>query len=370
MSAGKLSQIFPYMHWARTESFGCPYSLAQSGIAAPDPSFLGPPTPTDLGPPPMEAMPQLRQRLAELYGVSPGRVLVVPGASAGMFLLASRFFRPGTRVVTELPSYEPFRVLPQYFGADMRAVRRRAEDNFRLDLDAAQDLLRGAAPAHLFLSNPHNPTGVLSSPEDITRLAEAAGRSGGHLISNEIYMEFAQPERRFHAFELSPHGISISGLTKAYGLGALRIGWIIFGEACEALCAEMEDLAFLGWIDPATHSMRAARKALDHLPQLLAPARKLEAECRPHLQRWLRDCPHVIGPAPALGLSAFPRLCGIEDTQALAAHLAQSEGVGVVAGEFFGLAGHLRISYGLPEATLREGLARLTRGIESYLSQA
>jgi len=61
---------------------------------------------------------------------------------------------------------------------------------------------------------------------------------------------------------------------------------------------------------------------------------------------------------------------GVDDTRTLARHLARSEQVDVVPGEFFGAPGHLRIGYAVPEETLREALARVERGIRSFLTGA
>ena len=94
----------------------------------------------------------------------------------------------------------------------------------------------------------------------------------------------------------------------------------------------------------------------------------MEAECRPHLVRWLTETDGVTGPPPRFGLAAFPRIEGVDDTLALARYLAREFGVDVVPGEFFGLRGHVRVGFGVPEETLREGLERLTRGIEAFRS--
>ena len=362
---------FPYMVWAHTESFLSPYCLSQSGMPAPDPALLGPTPPIDLSPPTAEALPALKARLAELFRVDSGRVLVTAGASAAMFTVAQRYFQPGSRVVTELPSYEPFRALPELQGAELRLVTREASDNFRLDLDAVESALEGcssAKPGHIFLSNPNNPTGQALGREELVRLAVAAERAGGLLISNEIYMEFANPGERVHAFDLAPNAISIGGLTKAYGLGALRTGWVILGEGVHDDHASLTDLTYLNYVDLATPALRLATQALDRLEALLQPVRQFEAHCRPHLVRWLAETPGVSSPPPQFGLAAFPKIESVSDTRALARTLARDWSVDVVPGESFGLPGHLRIGFGVPEETLVEGLKRLGEGIEHFRS--
>lgn len=179
-------------------------------------------------------------------------------------------------------------------------------------------------------------------------------------------MEYVPNARRVHAFELAPNGISIGSLTKAYGLGALRIGWILLGEGLERERVHLQDMAYLAYVDPPTATLRAARVALDRLPQLLEPLARIERESRPAWKRWLESTDGVAASTPEFGIIAFPRVTGAEDTLALAEFLVREHQVDVVPGEFFGLPGHIRVGCGVPAATLSEGLARLTRGLEAW----
>ena len=362
---------FPYMFWAHHEGLASPWCLSQSGMPSPDPALFagdaelalrGP----DLIHPCAEAQPAFEARLAELFGVAPERVLATVGASSAMWIAAQRWFGPGNRVVTEIPSYEPFRELPGLFGAERRIVTRRVEDDWRLDLERVRDELRGSSPGHVFVSTPNNPTGATIPEQELVELARLADESGGVLVSNEVYMEFASPADRVHAFALAPNAVSVGSLTKAYGLGALRLGWLVLGEGLVERRDELLDSVYLGYVDPPTASLRLGLAALDRLPQLIGPYLALRQESRPHLVRFLAETPGVEGRAPELGLVAFPRLTGIEDTARFAAELAAEHEVDAVPGEYFGVPGHLRIGFGAPAATIEEGLRRLAAGLESY----
>jgi aspartate/methionine/tyrosine aminotransferase len=218
----------------------------------------------------------------------------------------------------------------------------------------------------VFLANLHNPTGVLLERDRMVAIARAAERAGGCLVSCEVYMEYVPNERRVHAFELAPNGISIGSLTKAYGLGPLRIGWIVLGEALAKDRAHFVDMAYLAYVDPPTATLRAARLALDRLQDLLRPLATVQRESRPIWERWLRSTPGIASTVPEFGIIAFPRIEGVEDTLALAEFLARGHEVDAVPGEFFGLPGHLRVSCGVPAATLETGLARLAAGIREF----
>jgi aspartate/methionine/tyrosine aminotransferase len=179
-------------------------------------------------------------------------------------------------------------------------------------------------------------------------------------------MEFAPNLRRVHAFEVAPNGISIGSLTKAYGLGPMRIGWIVLGEGLARERQHLLDMAYLSYVDPPTAPMRAGRLALDRLEELLRPLRTIERESRPMWERWLTGTEGIRCVVPEFGIIAFPRIEGVEDTIALSEFLALEHQVDAVPGEFFGLPGHLRIGCGVPAATLEVGLARLDRGIRAF----
>lgn len=367
MSANDSRLLFPYMVYARSESFRSRWCLSQSGMPPPEAGLLGPPEPWDLGFAGAEALPDLQRRLAELSGADPERVIVTLGASAAMHLCALRFFR-GARVASDVPSYEPFRALPKLVGGEGHTVRRRLRDGWQLDPDELRHVLSGCSragtPGHVFVTNTHNPTGALTDAERVAALGRAAADAGGALVSCEVYMQFLPPERRVEAWKLAPNGISIGSLTKAYGLGALRIGWIVLGDDFARDRALFEDMAFLAYVDPPTPALRAACRGLDALPALVQRIAHYERSSKPHFARFLEQTEGVTGTLPEHGIIGFPKLEGIEDTRAFARTLADEYDVDVVPGEFFGQPGHVRIGFGQEEALVREGLERIAQALQ------
>jgi aspartate/methionine/tyrosine aminotransferase len=358
---------FPYMAWAHTHANRTRFPLSSSGMPTADASFL-----ESLGKPDLEhcskaALPALEEAIARRFGIERSRVIVALGASGGMHLAALRWFRPGTRVVADVPSYEPFRSLPRFFGADLRVLERRPEDGWRIDPAAVRaQLARGAGPGHVFIANPHNPTGILQTRDEVAAIARETQRAGGLLISCDIYMEYVPENRRAWAFECAPNTVTIGSLTKAYGLGSLRIGWIVLGAEVERERAHVVDMAYLAYVDPPTATLRAGALAMARLDELREPLTQVEHRSRPIWARWLASTRGVEAVVPEHGIIAFPRIAGVADTFALAEHLAREHDVDAVPGEFFGLPGHLRVGCGLPPERLTEALARLERGIRSF----
>lgn len=371
-ATGAASLRFPYMVWAHTHSARTSAPLSQSGMPLADArllagfqelGFRG----LDLGHPSAEALPGLERAIAAHLGVDPARVLVTLGATGGMFLAAWRWFGPGARVLTDRPSYEPFRALPRAFGAETIELERRLEEQWRLDpAAAARALGAGRGPAHVFTANPHNPTGALSTRAELVELAALAARTGGNLVACEVYMEYAPRSERVYACQLAPNAVTIGSLTKAYGLGALRVGWIALGEGLAHEAARLRDLAYLSYVDPATMPMSAGRIAFAHIAELWAPVAENARACRPSWAQWLRATDTVASTVPPYGIIAFPRVHGAHDTLALCEYLVHEHAVDVVPGEYFGAPGHVRVGCGVAPAQLAEGLARLTRGLAAW----
>lgn len=368
---GRDELLFPYMVWAHRSANRTACPLSQSGMPMADArlfeSFGG----FSIDHPSASALPELERALARRFGVEEERVLVTLGATGGMHLAAQRWFRPGVRVVTDVPSYEPFRALPRLFGAQTIEIRRELAHGWRLDpaeVERRLDAARG--PAHVFFANLHNPTGAFTSADELRRIAASAARHGGNALVCEVYMEYVPAKERVFAFDVAENGVSIGSFTKAYGLGALRMGWIVLGKGLRREAELLRDMAYVTYVDPPTMSMQAARIALEHMDELYAPVAQNARAVRPEWKRWLETTRSIESWVGEHGIIAFPRVSGASDTHSLGEHLVAEHGVDIVPGEHFGLPGHIRVGCGVGRETLVDGLARLERGIASFAAGA
>jgi aspartate/methionine/tyrosine aminotransferase len=357
------------MVWARTRSGAARFPLTQSGMPPADPKLLEPAPALEIG----HAAPvlgELEAAIARRFRVPAERVVATLGASGGLHACAWTWFGPGARVVADAPSYEPFRALPQRLGADLCVLERRVEDGWQVDpADVRRLLGEGAGRGHVFLANTHNPSGAQLGADRVRAIAREAERAGGLLVSCDIYGEYEPEGERVDAFRMAPNAVSIGSLTKAYGLGSLRIGWVILGEGVAADVHALRDATYLAWVDAPIASLRLGLRALERLPSFLEPYREIVRTTRPMWARWLANTEGVRAFVPDHGIIAFPRIEGAEDTLALADFLVREHDVGVVPGEFFGRAGHVRVGCGLPPAEMEEALARLSQGLAAWRAQ-
>jgi aspartate/methionine/tyrosine aminotransferase len=303
----------------------------------------------------------LREAIAARYGVSPANVLVTAGATHALFLLGGCLIEPGDRVAVETPGYQAIRHLPTLFGAHPIPLERPLENRFRPDPARAEALFRIGVRL-LLLSDLHNPSGVGLLPEEIRQIAEAAERHGARLLVDEIYAEFLPREKRPAAFRLHPAAITVTGATKAFGFGGVRIGWALAEEELVRRAYAFNDYVTVLIPSP---SARLALRLLRGIVPIEERLRAAVAARRAVFEAWLAEEKRVACVPPDGGIVAFPRLPEGMNGARFAKDLAERERVRVVPGEFFGAERHVRIGFGEEPERVREGLRRFSAVLDA-----
>jgi len=170
----------------------------------------------------------LRGRIAALYdGVTPDQILVTTGSAEANFVVCWRLVEPGDKVAVMLPNYLQTWGLAQNFGAEVRGFALRAEARWE---PAAEDVRTAIAPGTklVVVTNPHNPTGHVLSTEMRKAIVSRAAEVGAWLLADEVYQGAEREGPTTPSFWGSyERVIVVNGLSKAYGLPGLRIGWVV-----------------------------------------------------------------------------------------------------------------------------------------------
>lgn len=351
-----------YISWAKQKK-GVRHNLARSGVPRPDPGrwFAGEAGDILAGGKHEEGWMPLMERIAGRYGVDPGQVVPVHGASMANHLAVGALVEPDDHVLVESPSYEPLWILPAYFHAEVESFGRDPARGFQPDPEEIASHMGGRTRL-VMLSDLHNPSGVRVDPELLREIAQLCEERGAHLLVDEVYLEFLYPQGAHTAASLSPAVITTRSLTKAYGLDDLRLGWIIASGETARRVRRLRDLysittAFpserLGW-----HALGAADELLEETLELLERNRAL-------VEDFVKDRPGLTWTSPGAGSVGFVRL--VSDRVEALVELAEERYETIVApGHFFGRADHFRIGWGMDTGELREGLRRLGRALEKY----
>jgi aspartate/methionine/tyrosine aminotransferase len=302
--------------------------------------------------------PGLRAAIAARFGVPPDHVFASAGSSLANFLVYLTEARGGL-VAVETPAYEALLRLPEAVGARAITFRRVEENGWRIDPDG----LRRAAGdgARLFVvTDLHNPTGARLHPDDLALLVEAAERSDGAVLVDEVYLEL-DLEPRTTAAAGRPRVLTTNSLTKAHGLGGLRVGWILASPERIERIARWNDL-----VCPA-HPIASVAVARGYLPHAEARLVETRARIRRALDvtdAWVRSRRDVSWRRPDGGITGFLRLPAGLDADRFARHAWERHRVRVVPGTFFQSPSHVRISFGLGDAELAGALDALGAALD------
>lgn len=357
---------FEFMHWAKARE-QAPLNLGGSG-APPPPleeatallAFDGSVSLSSAGD--YHGFSPLRDAIAAFQHVAEECVLVSDGTSLANYAVLAALAGPGDRILVETPTYSALAEIPRFLGASVERLARRPEDGWaprleeiRRSLDASGPPVRAVALTRL-----HNPSGAELPSGFLEELAALAEARDFHVLLDEVYLDFidARPGHRF-----SPRFLSTGSLTKVYGFGGLRIGWVL----SDAKTLEpVRELSFYLAVNASAPSQLAALRILAQRERFLQRARDLSSRGRLIVQEWIAARDDVSWVPPAGGLVCFVRLHHVSDTVAFAARLLESSGVALAAGEHFGMPGWARIGVGIEEAKLREGLRRLGKSLDAH----
>ncbi len=318
--------------------------------------------------------PELRDEVAALYpGATREHVEITNGGSEANCVTTWHLVDPGDEVVLMVPNYMQTWGLVRSFGATVREWPLGRDDAARRwapDLDALERLVN-ARTKLVIICTPNNPTGARLRGDELDAIGRIAGRHGAWVLSDEIYrgaeLDGQESPSMWGRYE---RAIVTSGLSKAYGLPGLRIGWIVGPPSLAAPTWAYHDYVTIA---PGALSDRLARAALvpARRVRLLERTRRILRENYPVIERWLAAEPGAFSwIAPEAGAIVYVRYHHGINSLELVTRLREQYSTLVVPGDHFGMDGYLRIGFGDTLDYLKVGLDRLGRLLGSLRANA
>jgi len=188
-----------------------------------------------------QGLPELRAEIATLYHTAGAEEVLVAAPEELIFLAMNVLLEAGDHVICTFPGYQSLYELARTIGCDVSLWRPCEDDAWRFDPDGLEALVRHDTRAVIW-NFPHNPTGALPPPQDYARMLAAAASVGAWVFSDEMYrlLEPCHTVRLDAAADRYERAISLSGMSKAFGLAGLRIGWAFTHD--RALLERMQSL--------------------------------------------------------------------------------------------------------------------------------
>lgn len=248
---------------------------------------------------------ELRERIAaEGEGLTSEHVLITAGAAGALFLVAASLLTSGDRIVVAKPNYSTNLETPRALGAEVVELPLVFEQGYRLD---ARELEKRLTPGTklVSLTSPHNPTGTTMSLNEVREIIRLVESRGAWLIFDETYREMAFGESLPPLASLSDRVISISSLSKAYGLPGIRVGWLLCRDPklMELFLAAKEQIC----ISTSIVDEEIALQCLKLKDKLLPRMKRRTAENFSALGMWMKKQPYLEWVEPTGGAVCFPR---------------------------------------------------------------
>lgn len=309
--------------------------------------------------------PGLRSLLAEDVGVKPDDVLLTAGAASALFIVSTSLLKSRDRLLVVRPNYATNIETPRAMGIEIDFLDLRFENGWRID---PAELERRITPKTRLVSItvPHNPTGAMLNEGELRACIQACERKGTWLLVDETYREMSFGKVLPVAAALSKKAISVSSLSKTYGLPGIRMGWLITQDqkSMEMFLAAKEQIFICNSLVDEEIAFQFYRKKESFYPKIQAAIRSKFGI----LKEWFGRQDFLEWVEPSGGCVAYPRIkasVGI-DVEKFYSTLNGKYSTHVGPGHWFEMEkSYMRIGYGWPsESILKEGLMNLQKAAQ------
>ena len=312
-------------------------------------------------------LPELRQRIAQLYGewynvdLNPDRVVITPGSSGAFILAFTALFDVGDKVGIGAPGYPSYRQILK--ALSLQPVDIQTSHDNRLQPVASD--ISGDDLAGLLVASPANPTGTMLDRDALGALINATQAQSGAFISDEIYHGIEYEAKAVSALELTDDCYVINSFSKYFSMTGWRVGWMVVPD------------------DHIRHVERLAQNMFicaPHVSQVAAlAAMDCEEELKANLAVYTQNRRLMMEGLPKAGFTKIAPPDGAfyvyadvsdftKDSLAFSKQILKEAGVAVTPGlDFDPIRGAttLRFSYARSTEDIVEGLERLAKFMTS-----
>ena len=306
--------------------------------------------------------PELRKRVAEMYdsNLNIENILITSGSAEANFLSVMTLLEAGDEIIYMTPNYLQIGHLARSFNIHVKNLPIRQELGWQWDIDELKTLVSSKTKM-IAVCNPNNPTGALMENNIMDEVIEIASNTNCWLLSDEVYRgaELNGVECRSFA-GATDKTIVNAGLSKAYSLPGLRLGWSVGSEKYIEKAWSFHDftvinVAYLSdWVASRILETSRRKEILDRTKDHLNHNLNM-------LMKWADDFPEITLSRPDAAAITFAKLNMDIKSEDLVFQLRDNYSVLITAGKWHGLEGYVRFGYGTPTEYVRGGLDRISK---------
>lgn len=290
--------------------------------------------------------------------VKEDEITVTHGAIGANALTMFALIEKGDEVVSVLPTYQQHYSIPEAYGAKVKILPLKYENDFLPDLNELKNMVTNNTKL-ICINNPNNPTGALMDEEFLKSIVKIAKSVDAYIICDEVYRGLNHSGSGFtkSIVDLYEKGISSSSMSKTFSLAGLRMGWLVGPKEFIEKVNRRRDYTTIscGRIDDYLASL-----ALKNKDKILKRNHKIIRENIEILDKWVKAQEKISYIKPKAGTTAFLKYDFNIPSVEFCEKLLEKKGVMLVPGKALDMEGYLRIGYAFSPNDLKIGLKKIS----------
>jgi aspartate aminotransferase len=299
---------------------------------------------------------------------TPAQIIISNGAKQSLFNLFQAVLNDGDEVIIPAPYWVTYPELVEYAGAIPVAIETNEIGKFKITADQLEAAITPKTKM-LILTTPSNPTGSVYSKEELEALAEVLKGTDIIVASDEMYEKLVYNIKFVAAASISDdmfeRTVTINGLSKSVAMTGWRFGYLASGN--KELISSMNKLQSHSTSNINSITQKAAIPAL--LGEVDSDIERMRGAFEARADEAVALFNEIDGLSVLKPQGAFYLFVNIKDvssdSMAFAEELLESVGVAVIPGVGFGAEGYFRFSFATDITTIREGIRRIKKFIDS-----
>lgn len=301
------------------------------------------------------------------YDVS--EIIVSVGAKHSLFNIFQAGIEEGDEVIIPAPYWVTYPELVKYSGGTVVEIMTDDKSSFKITPEQLKAAITPKSKM-LVLTTPSNPTGSVYTKEELIALAEVLKDTNITVISDEMYEKLVYDGVSFTAVasvsdDMMARTITVNGLSKSVAMTGWRFGYLASKD--KNFVKAMKKLQSQSTSNINSIAQGAAIVALNGSADTDIETMRVEFERRRDIACKLMN--EIDGLSVSKPDGAFYLFVNIKDitndSMEFSKGLLADVGVAVVPGVAFGLEGYFRLSFATDEATIRDGISRIKKFVES-----
>ncbi|MBC8355234.1 MAG: aminotransferase class I/II-fold pyridoxal phosphate-dependent enzyme [Planctomycetes bacterium] len=314
-----------------------------------------------LGYGPFDGLPELQRAIARQYeSIEPANVLTFNGPSEAIYTFMQATLEAGNQVVVQSPLFHTLHAIARQIGCEIKEWQPTDELSCEFDVASLAAVCSSSTKA-IIINFPHNPTGQMISERALRQIVDIANSVDAILFSDEVFRLLELPPQATlpAVCDLYDKGVSISGMSKPFGLGGLRIGWMATQR--EDIRQAAKEYRYYTAEMTNTPCQWLACRALERKDDVLARNLALIAANLKRLESFVESHSDTLRLfRPKAGTMAVVEQRTAMTSTELCERMLDEERVFLVPGKPLGMSDRL-LRIGLGRSDLEAGLARFDR---------